>query len=327
MSNSNEKMKIIIRLLNIAEEMLFSISLKPEIVKKYQDMRESVFKKLCLQNDFNKYLELQTKAQETAETKKNSYENEKKMLKKNLEEAKNNLATFLSLFNQIIISLKSDSKEPGSLETEKVKIPSVSLNINNYESELNKFESDIVLIIKKNIFLEKHSKNFKEIVDSLASENKNLVSEITNLKIKHKDSLKKLENESIIQQVSNSNLCESKNFNDLELSFYDKDTKFVGQMDKLINEDFSVSNHLREKLEKSRLKNENLRTVLKAVSDRTSIIFDEFVDKYEIFDHFIQRKQEIEDSNDSKTWHYFSEMLAEIDFIGYSFHKVKGDNE
>jgi chromosome segregation ATPase len=322
----NSSVKMIVNLMNIAEEMLFSINLKPEIVDKYQNMRESVYDKLGIPNDFAKYRELQKSAQEAAETKKNMQEKEKKALKSNLEESNSYLTQSLIAFNQILHTFKSlnlleKETDPNSI--------SISLDISNYSSELAKFTIEVSNLSKNIETMQKYIKSDKENVTQTKLENEKLTSQLNSLKKIYEDSFENLENEykSRLSYATQTNLKDSKKISALEMSFQEKETQLIGQLDKLSNEDASVLKHLREKLEKLQIKNEDLRGVLKAVCERTSIIFNEFVEKDDICGHLSQRRQEIINSNENKIWHYYSDILAEIDFIGYSLHKLRGDND
>ena len=328
-SNLHQSTRIILNLMNIAEEMLFSINLKPEIVKKYESMRETVFEKLGLSNDFYKYWELQSKAKEFADNKKNMQDRERKIIKSNLEEANGNLSKSLITFNHLLNNLKSNLEEAGNMNQNEGKKVQISLDISSYPSELNKFESEISGFLKRFLVSEKELFKSKEKIDSLMLENQSLLSHINELNNKHQESLENLENnyKGMLLQITSHNMNDSKKITDLEMSFQEKETQLMGQLDKLTNEDASVLKHLREKLEKLQSKNQDLRNILKAAAERSSIIFNEFVDKGEISEHLAQRKNEIIENNDSKSWNYYSDMLVEIDFIGYSLHKLKGDND
>ena len=328
-ANLHQSTKLALNLMNIAEEMLFSINLKPEIVRKYETMRENVFDKLGISNDFYKYWELQNRAKDLADNKKLIHEREKKLMKTNLEEAQGHLSRTLVTFNYLINNLKSSLEGAGKMDCSILSKSSISIDVFNYPSELTKFESEITNLINNMRISEKELSKLTEKVNSLTQENQTLSVQIENMQETYEESLQKVENnyQLKLQQILNHNLNDSKKFTDLEMSFQEKETQLIGQLDKLTNEDASVLKHLREKLEKLQTKNQDLRNVLKSVSERTSIIFNEFVDKEEILDHLTQRRDEISDRSENKTWQYYSDMLAEMDFIGYSLHKLQGDND
>lgn len=325
--STNSSTKLVLNLMNIAEEMLFSINLKPDIVRKYENMRESVFGKLGIPNDFHKYWDLQNKAKDLAGKKKVLNEREKSRILNSLDEANQNLSRTLVTFNYLTSHLKSSLEEAGNLNATEGK--KISIDIANYSTELNKFESEVSGLINKAQNLEKELEKSQEKIRTFSLENQNLSKQISQVTEKHQEYLNKLESEyqSKIEQILSHNLNDSKKITDLEMSFHEKENLLIGQLDKLTTEDASVLKHLREKLEKSQGKNQDLRGVLKSISERTSIIFNEFVEKEEISEHLLQRKIEISEKKNCKVWQYYSEMLAEMDFIGYSLHKIKGDND
>lgn len=321
--------RVILNLLGICEEMLFSISLKMDIVKKYESMRESVFSKLGLQDDFKRFLEFQEKAQEQARQKKNFMEMERKILKNTIEEQNGWLSRGLEMFSSFVRNFKSSLEEAGNLELDEVFQNCFSVDISKYPSELQKFEAILGCLTSHQAQLQKQCKIQQDSLNTLSQENLKLKTSSEHLQRSYEDSIKILEStyQAKISQISRHSITESKKLNDLEMSFHEKEIILIDQLDKLSLEDASVLKDLREKLEKSQTKCQELRTVLKAVNEKVEGLFNEFIDKEEISQHFAQRKSEIFESRCGKTWGNWVDLFVEIDFVGYGLYKLKGDND
>ena len=321
--------KVILNLLGICEEMLFSISLKTDIVKKYESMRGNVFGKLGIQDDFKRFWECQVKAQEQARQKKSFLEMERKILKNTIEEQNGWLTRTLETFSSFTKNFKSNSEEAGNQDLEQGLKLGISVDITKYTSELQSFESILAHLSNHQAQLQKQCKIQQDSLNTLSQENLKIKTSSDHLQKSYEESIKILEStyQAKISQISKHSMTESKKLNDLEMSFHAKEVNLIDQLDKLTLEDASVLKDLREKLEKSQKKSQELRTVLKAVNEKIDGLFNEFIDKEEISQHFAQRKSEIFESRCEKTWGDWVDLFVQIDFVGYGLYKLKGDND
>lgn len=114
---------------------------------------------------------------------------------------------------------------------------------------------------------------------------------------------------------------------ELELSFHGRETQLLIELDKLQTEDSSVLKNLRENVERLQIKVQDLRDVLKAVCERTNPLFDRFAGKEDIAEDFQRRKDELAEFATNETWEHYSELLTELEFIGYAFSKMSTDND
>jgi hypothetical protein len=326
--HSAQNTRMLLNLLTISEEMLFSIFLKPDIVKKYENMREEVFDKLGLSSDFSKYWDLQYKAQDQTRQKKNLSDMEKQVLKSNLDDSNAMLSKTLICFSTCVNNFKSSLEEAGNMDADDYNSFSISLDITNYSSEVNKIEAFLSFVLRKQILLQKQCKFQQDSLNTLSCENLKIKTTTESLHRSYEESVLNLKksHQNALEELSHK-LANSKKINELEMSFHEKESKLIGQLDKISTEDASVLKNLREKLERLQQKNQELREVLKAVGERVKIVFNEFVDKEEIGEFLIQRKVDINDLHSNKVWGLYVDLLAEIDFIGYSLHKIQGDND
>lgn len=328
-SLNDPTVKLLVNLLAICEEMLFSISMKSEIVSKYQNMRQTVFSKLAIPNDFSKFLKCQEKALELSSQKKKFVEMERRILMNNIEELNGNLTKSLVIFSNFILNFKSTLEEAGTQDIEELTRFSISHDISNYSSELQKFDSFLQYLLSRQGLLQKQCKFQQDSLNSLSCENLKLKTASEHLQKTYEESIQVLEKnyQSKIASLSKCNQTEVKKYNELEISFHEKESILIDQLDKITVEDASVLKDLREKLEKSHLKNQDLRNVIRSIVERVSGIFDEFIDKEEIHEHYTRRKNEIFDSKCGRAWGNYADLFVEIDFIGYALHKLKGDND
>ena len=328
-SLNDPTVKLLVNLLAICEEMLFSISMKSEIVSKYQNMRQTVFRKLDIPNDFSKFLKCQEKALELSSQKKKFAEMERRILMNNIEELNANLTKSLVIFSNFILNFKSALEEAGTQDIEELTRFSISRDISNYSSELQKFDSFLQYLLSRQGLLQKQCKFQQDSLNSLSCENLKLKTTSEHLQKTYEDSIQVLEKnyQSKIASLSKCNQTEAKKYNELEISFHEKESILIDQLDKITVEDASVLKNLREKLEKSHLKNQDLRNAIKSIMERVSGIFDEFIDKEEIHEHYSRRKNEIFESRCGRSWGNYADLFVELDFIGYALHKLKGDND
>lgn len=328
-SANDPTVKLLINLLLICEEMLFSISMKSEIVSKYQNIRQTVFDKLSIPNDFSKFLKCQEKALELSSQKKKFVEMERKILMNNVEELNSSLTKSLLIFSNFILNFKSILEEAGTQDVEELEHFSVSHDISKFPSELQKFNSFLQYLLSRQGLLQKQCKFQQDSLNTLSCENLKLKTTSERLQKNYEESVQVLEKnyQSKIASLSNCNQNEAQKFNELEMSFHEKESILIGQIDKITVEDASVLKDLREKLERSQSKNQNLREVIKSILERVSEIFEEFIDKEEIHEHYIRRKNDVFESRCGKTWGNYADLFVEIDFIAYALHKLKGDND
>jgi hypothetical protein len=326
---SDPSLKLLVNLLNICEEMLFSITMKPEIVLKYQNMRQAVFDKLGVFNDFSKFLKCQEKAIEQSKQKKNFSEMEKNIMRNTIEGQNASLTKTLIIYSNFISNFKSTLSEAGTSDTEELSRFCISADISNYSSELQKFDGFLQYLLSRQGLLQKQCKFQQDSLNSLSCENLKLKTASEHLQKTYEESIQVLEKtyQNKISLISKNNLTDVKKFNELEMSFHEKESILIDQIDKITVEDASVLKDLREKLDKSHFKNQELRNVLKVLVERVSTIFEEFIDKEEINEHYVRRKNEIFEARCGKTWGNFADLFVEIDFIGYALHKLKGDND
>ncbi|CAG9321411.1 unnamed protein product [Blepharisma stoltei] len=183
---------------------------------------------------------------------------------------------------------------------------------NSYFSEINELKTKLSIQNEEN---SKLTQELGEIKNRISLE----TSEIHKL---YENKLEDLNN-SILHQTS----FHKQKIQELELSFHGRESQLLNQLDKLQTEDSSVLRNLRENIERLQVKVQELRDVLKAVCDRTSPIFDKFAGKEDIAEDFARRKEEISDFAENDSWEHYSELLTELEFIGYAFSKLSTDND
>lgn len=158
----------------------------------------------------------------------------------------------------------------------------------------------------------KKNKEIQEIKDRYEREIRNLEEE------------KGLAIENLSASIRNSHRKELK---DLELSFKVKESSLLEELDMATNSDTQVLKTLRENLEKMQIKVQDLREVLRAVTERTSSLYQKYAYRDELEGEFIDRKEEISRISDNKIWKQYSELLTQLDFMGLAFKKLGADNE
>lgn len=216
----------------------------------------------------------------------------------------------------IILSLQSELSE--SREKLKKSIQSVEEDL---KSKYEKSLSDLK---------QKYSKELedqKSLIKSLESRKNREIEEVHE---KYERQLRLIEDEktytleNLSASIKNSHRKELK---ELELSFKAKENSLLEELDMATNSDTQVLKTLRENLEKLQIKVQDLREVLRAVSERSTALFQKYVFRDEIELEFHDRKEEICQISDSKAWKQYAELLTQLDFMGLAFKKLGNDNE
>ena len=154
--------------------------------------------------------------------------------------------------------------------------------------------------------------------------------EIEELKEKYEKEIRFLSDEknyaleNLSYSIKNSHKQELK---ELELSFKAKESELLEELDLAANTDSSVLASLRENLEKMQIKVQDLREVLRAITERCCSLYQKYAYKEDLDAEFIARKEEISRISDNKAWQQYSELLTQLDFMSLSFKKITADNE
>lgn len=174
------------------------------------------------------------------------------------------------------------------------------------------------------------SKEIEDLKATLKSQDSKKNKEIQEIRENYERELRQIEDEKgfVIENLSASiRNSHRKELKDLELSFKVKESTLLEELDMAANSDTQVLKTLRENLEKMQIKVQDLREVLRAVTERTSALFQKYAFRDELEGEFLDRKDEICKICESKAWKQYSELLTQLDFMGLAFKKLGADNE
>ena len=154
--------------------------------------------------------------------------------------------------------------------------------------------------------------------------------EIEELKENYEREIRYLEEEKsyAIENLSASiKTCHKQELKELELSFRAKESELLDELDMAANTDSPILQSLRENLEKLQVKVQDLREVLRAVSERSNSLYQKYAYKEDNISDFMARKQEVANISQNKAWQQYAELLTQLDFMAAAFKKLTSDNE
>lgn len=375
--SSTAEAKNLMNLLNITEELLFSIPLNADLVEKYMVLRETGLKKVGLSGSNAHLWEIQRLAHKELDHKHSSQERQIKEISENLDlykksykelydvsleiteflyectgksmefarKSKENLQLSLlsnhAVMNTEVVKEFTAGKKmlKDFLQKEKEKSEEIlgenrklQWEIEENEKKIERIEEEYRIRCEKTVIEQRRiaSKELEESKSVLKLQDAKYSKEIEEIRENYEKQLRFLEDEKnyILENMTSSiKTSHKQELKELEQSFRVKENELLEELDNITNTDPPVLQSLRETIEALQVKVQDLREVLRAVTERTNSLYGKYAYKEDNLNEFLSRKEEISNISENKAWQQYSEVLTQLDFMALSFKKISSDNE